>query len=224
MIRAVLFDMDGTLLDTEPLYRELWKRAIEELGWTVDYDQFFKRVSGMNMQDMRRACLEMYGESFPFEKIREVRRHYLTEWWKSNIPATKAGIPHILPILKKMGLRLAVATSSGEAYARGLLKQAEIDRYFDAYVTGDMVNKGKPDPEIFLRAAEALGVSPSECVVAEDSRNGVLAGAASGALTVMIPDLMPATEELIPLLWARLDSLESLPSLIKNYHLESENT
>ncbi len=224
MIRAVLFDMDGTLIDTEPLYRVLWKRAIEEMGWTLDFERFFQRVSGMNVQDMRAACLEMYGERFPFDEIRARRREYLSEWLTTNTPPLKAGVAQILPMLREMGIKLAVATSSGEAYARGLLRQTGIDPWFDAYVTGDMVERGKPDPEIFLRAAQMLGVAPEECIVAEDSKNGILAGHAAGMKTVMIPDLMPATEELIPLLWARIDSLEELPTLIEKFNLESENT
>ena len=224
MIRAVLFDMDGTLLDTERFYRRFWTEAMEELGVRVDIEHFFVLVSGTTMSDMKQICLAEYGADFPFDEIRARRGERLRAWRESNVPPLKPGVPHIFEELRRQGIRLALATSSGKEHAQVLLKSAGLESAFDACITGDAVKNGKPHPEIFLRAAEALGVPAEECVVVEDSRNGVLAGVAAGAKTVMVPDLTPVSEDLLPKLWAKLDTLEALPSLIENYNLESENT
>ena len=187
MIQAVLFDMDGTVLDSEPLYHACWERAMDEMHLDLDRDAFFLDVSGMNIPTMRAHCLKTYGADFPFEEVRELRRRY----------------------------RAALATSSSCEYATNLMKRHGIDGCFDAIIGGDCVKNGKPHPEIFLRAAELLGVQPEQCVVAEDSRNGVLAGHAAGMYTVMIPDLLPCSEDLRPLLWHCIDTLWELPALIE---------
>lgn len=225
MIRAVLFDMDGTLVDTERIYRACWRQAMDELGIVIDTERFFVNVSGMNIPTIRAFCEKEYGTEFPFEQLRQRRRSLMNERIERDGAPRKRGVPDIFPVLKRMGVKIAVASSSGIAWVPKVLRSAGIDvGVFDCLMTGDNVEHGKPDPEIFLKTAAALEVAPRECVVAEDSANGVRAGYAAGMRTVMIPDLQPCTETLRGLLWHCIDSLEILPSLIEKFNLEGENT
>ena len=224
MIKAVLFDMDGTLIDTERIYRPCWTRAMADMGVTVDEEYFFKRVAGMNIVTMQAFCEAEYGKAFPFLKIRTRRREYVLEHIeKEGIPC-KAGVPDVLYALKEMGIQLAVASSSGGDWVRTCLERAGIDvSLFACVMSGECVERSKPHPEIFLKTAAAMGLAPNECAVAEDSANGVLAGHAAGMKTVMIPDLQPCTDELRPCLWHCIDTLAALPALIENFNRESEN-
>ncbi len=223
MIKAVLFDMDGTLLDTERISRESWRRAMDAEGVCVDVGHFCKSVSGMTMDSIRAYCMREYGTDFPFDVIRAKRRDFLAEAVACDGTLRKAGVPGIFPVLKRMGIKLAVASSSREDWVRKCLGTAGVDvAFFDCLMTGEKVERSKPDPEIFLKAAAILGVTPEECVVAEDSANGVRAGHTAGMKTVMIPDLMPCADELRPLLWDCIDSLEMLPALIEKFNRESE--
>ncbi|MBQ9784840.1 MAG: HAD family phosphatase [Clostridia bacterium] len=224
MIKAVLFDMDGTLLDTESIYRPCWTEAFEKAGVSIDVDRFFVNVSGMNMPTMKAFCAREYGEAFPFEEIRNTRREILEARIERDGVPCKRGVPEILFTLQKMGIRMAVASSSGGNWVRKCLRLAGVDEaLFECIMTGERVEKSKPDPEIFLKTAAILGVDPAECVVAEDSANGVRAGVAAGMRTVMIPDLQPCTDDLRAILWHCIDSLEALPALIEKHNLESEN-
>lgn len=225
MIKAVLFDMDGTLLDTERLSRAAWSRALDAMGICIDKEQMFREISGMNIKGIRSFCLQRYGEKFPFDELRARRHAYMVEMIETDPTLRKEGVPEIFYAFKDMGIKLAVASSSSELWVRKCLGCAGVDiTLFDAFMTGEKVERSKPDPEIFLRAAEMLDLSPEDCVVAEDSYNGVKAGHAAGMKTVMIPDLQPMTDAFAPLLWARIDSLEELPALIEKFNLESENT
>jgi len=215
MIQAVLFDMDGTVLDSELLYHACWEKAMDEMHLDLDRDAFFLAISGMNMPTIRAHCLKTYGEDFPFEEFRELRHTYLMQALEAAPPPLKPGVPQIFATLRKMGIRTALATSSSCEYATNLMKRHGIDGCFDVIIGGDHVKNGKPHPEIFLRAAELLGVQAEQCVVAEDSKNGVLAGHAAGMYTVMVPDLLPCSEDLRPLLWHCIDTLWELPALIE---------
>lgn len=224
MIRAVLFDMDGTLIDSERIYRPAWIKALEDFGASIDTEYFFKRVAGMNITTMQAFCEAEYGKDFPFVEIRQRRREYVLEQIEREGIPCKPGVPAILSELMRRGIRIAVASSSGGEWVRFCLARAGIDAsLFECIMSGECVEKSKPDPEIFLKTAAAMGFSPEECVVAEDSANGVLAGYAAGMKTVMIPDLQPCTEALRPCLWHCIDTLEALPVLIENFNRESEN-
>lgn len=214
MIQAVLFDMDGTVFDTEPIYRRCWIRAAREIGFHVDMDLFFERICGLNMTDMAACVYRIYGEDTPFEEIRALRRAYLEEELANIDLPLKSGVPEIFYDLKARGIKLAIATSSGRKLVDRYLQMSGLEDVFDVIMTGELVEHGKPHPEIFLTAAEKLGISAECCVVVEDSPNGVRAGHAAGMYTVMVPDQHPCTEELRSLLWHCCDTLADLIPLI----------
>lgn len=214
MIKAVLFDMDGTVFDTEPIYRRGWIRAAKEVGFDVDMDLFFARICGLNMTDIAACVYRFYGDDTPFEQMRTLRRGYLDEDLESGILPFKSGAPEIFGELKKRGIKLALATSTGRKTVDRYLQMSGLEGVFDAIMTGETVTHGKPHPEIFLTAAERLGIAPAHCVVVEDSHHGIHAGHAAGMKTVMVPDLQPCTKEIESLLWHRCDTLSDLIPLI----------
>lgn len=214
MIKAVLFDMDGTVFDTEPIYRRCWIRAAKEVGFNEDMDLFFARICGLNMTDIASCVYRFYGEDTPFEEIRTLRRGYLDEELENCVLPFKAGAPEIFVELKKRDIKIALATSTGRKMVDRYLQMSGLEGVFDAIVTGETVTHGKPHPETFLTAAERLGVAPAHCVVVEDSHHGVMAGHTAGMFTVMVPDLQPCTEKIASLLWNRCDTLTDLIPLI----------
>ena len=216
MIRAVLFDMDGTVFDTEPIYRRCWIHAAKEVGFDVDMDLFFARVCGLNMTDIAACVYHFYGEETPFEEIRTLRRGYLDKELESGVLPFKSGAPEIFGELKMRGIKIALATSTGRKMVDRYLQMSGLEGVFDVIMAGESVVHGKPHPEIFLTAAERLGAAPEHCVVVEDSYNGIKAGHTAGMHTVMVPDLQPCTEEIASLLWHRCNTLTDILPLIDN--------
>ena len=215
MIQAVLFDMDGTIFDTEAIYRRCWIRAAKDVGFDEDMELFFERICGLIMTDMSALVHRIYGEDTPFEELRERRRFYLEEELASGVLPFKSGAPDILYSLKEKGIQIALVTSSGRKLVDRYLKMSGLEDVFDVIMTGETVTHGKPHPEIFLLAAEKLGILPTHCAVVEDSPNGIRAGHAANMYTVMVPDLHPCTEELASLLWHCCDTLADLVPLIE---------
>jgi beta-phosphoglucomutase len=193
VIRGVVLDMDGLMLDTEPIYKAAWQRAAAELGFDLD-DEWFSRLTGRPNRDCEREVLLRFGPEFPMPRFRA----RWPELWRSSadvrgIPL-KAGLLAFLSFVRQHALSSAVATSSDSSFTEFSLRSAGLDGHFDAVVTGDQIERGKPAPDIYLEAAARLGLEPPECVALEDSDAGVLAASAAGMVTVCIPDLKPPSE------------------------------
>lgn len=216
MIQAVLFDMDGTIFDTEVIYRRCWFRAAKDVGFKEDIDLFLQRVSGLNHADMAALVYRVYGDDAPFEALWGRWLECIDEEMACGILPLKAGAPDILFAFKERGIKIALVTSSGQRTVARYLQMSGLEGVFDAIVTGNQVTHGKPHPECFLTAAEELGISPAHCAVVEDSPNGIKAAHAAGMYTVMVPDLHPCTQELRPLLWHLCDTLTDLLPLVDN--------
>ena len=215
MIRAVLFDMDGTLLDTQRIYNECWKYAAEKTKFQGNIDEDIVAFSGMSRTDAIAYFKNKYGESFdplPMLELRNSCEPSIAE--KLGGVKLKPGVKDALTQLRAKKIRLAVATGSPLERAEAYLSQLGIFEKFDACITGESVTYSKPHPEIFWLAADALDCPPEECVVVEDSYNGIRAGYAAGMLTVMVPDTQPPVDEIRPLLWNCIDTLDQLPQLI----------
>lgn len=215
MIRGVLFDMDGTVIDSMPLYRDCWVRAAEEVGWRIDFTEHYTALAGMNHTDIDLYFKKNFGEDFPYAALSRARNRIIGENVRENGIPLKDGVPEIFDELHAMGCRVALVTSSNPARVELMMGASGLSRYFDLTVTGDRVLHGKPAPDIFLLGAKELGLTPGECVVAEDSINGAEAGIAAGMFTAVVPDLTPIPADLTKRLWKIGDSLKYLPGWIR---------
>jgi HAD superfamily hydrolase (TIGR01509 family) len=190
---AVIFDMDGLLFDSEALYQEAILAAARELGHSFTIADFLKLV-GRPWPVNRVALQQHIGPSGDVEAFRSAWiRHY--ELRKPSL-ALKAGVPELLDRLDELRLPRAICTSSGREEVAHNLELHGLAHRFNAVVAAGDYASGKPAPDPFLKAAQVLGVAPAECLALEDSHNGVRAAAAAGMRTIMVPDLLPATEEI----------------------------
>jgi HAD superfamily hydrolase (TIGR01509 family) len=192
-ITAIVFDMDGLLLDTEPIYKAAWQQASTELGFDLD-DQSYSRFTGRTTADCERELVRLFGTDFPMSRFRQRWR----ELWRRSVESggipIKTGLRPFLSFVKDEALLSAVATSSDAHFAEFSLRSAGIAECFDVLVSGDQVVRGKPAPDIYLEAARRLGCEPVECVALEDSDAGVFSASAAGMVTVCIPDLRPPSD------------------------------
>lgn len=202
---AVIFDMDGTLLDTEMVFRAIVFDVADELGYQMT-DAVHLAMVGSSHETTNRLLVEAYGASFPYtlfdEKCRAIMKNELAE----TVPV-KPGAREFLQALKAHKIPLAVATSSRSPHAYGHLGRAGLLDLFDEIVTRDDVVNPKPHPEPYLLAAKRLGVDPLACLALEDSHSGVRAAHAAGMQTIMVPDLVRPTDEIAALCVAVMESL-----------------
>ena len=218
MIKAVLYDMDGTVLDTMPFYERSWAYADEVLGGGGKLVAMIPHISGMNNNDCKTYVLTRMGEDFPYTEFRRLMRGKMAEIIESEGITCKAGAPEIFDTLRTMGIKQILVTSSPPKAVHPYLESVGITNAFDGIITGDMVEHSKPDPEIFLLGAKLAGCEPHECVVVEDAFSGARAGIAGGMLTVMIPEYPPIPKDVAEKLWHECKSLSELSGLIEEYN------
>ena len=208
-IQAALFDMDGTMFDTERLRFQTLRQASTELfGEAID-DQVLLGSLGLSARKAEALAKSRYGAEYPYAEIRARADALELAHVRAHGVPVKAGLYEVLERLKKSGLRLAVATSSRRAIAEEYLINANVLKYFDATVCGDEVSQGKPHPEIFQTAAAALGCAPAQCLVFEDSENGLLSGAACGGLPILLKDIKEPAPAIQAKALRAYDSLEA---------------
>lgn len=212
-IKAVIFDMDGTLHDSEIIHRRGWYRAAEEMN-----------ISGIEEDVVYCTGIGVVQAREYFEKVHpdvDWEEFHSCAYKHVNIMVDEGGIPvkkgaiELLDYLKSRNVKMAVATSTQTAMAKRDLALSGLLKYFEVVIGGDMVEKGKPDPDIFLMAARLLDVEPADCLGVEDSHNGVRALHAANIRCVFIPDLMEDTEELKKLYSYKLDSLDQIIPIIE---------
>ena len=191
-MKGAIFDMDGLLIDSERLYQETWHAMAAEVGVTLD-DSFAPAICGTVGETEERIVAQFIPGVEPKSFIAEVNRR--TQENQKNYVPLKPGAREILRGMHDAGWRIAVASSSSMEMIRHNLDFTDLIGYFNALVTGVGIPRGKPAPDIFLRAAAQLHLPPEDCWVFEDSLNGVRAGLAAGCRTVMIPDIVPAPED-----------------------------
>ena len=193
--KAFIFDMDGLLLDTEGVYKRSWSTACSALGFDLT-DELYLTLIGITVADCEKRLVSHFGEKFPLDRFRDdARTGYEAIVAAEGIPM-KSGVLVALDWAAKRNIPCGVGTSTKTAEARERLKHHGILDRFSVLVGGDQIKHGKPDPETFLKVAEALGQRPEDCLVFEDAHSGVLAAGAAGMSVALVPDLLPATPEI----------------------------
>ncbi len=196
MQKAFIFDMDGTLFDTETLTQEGLRAVSRRHSERDDVDDFYPTTCGTTLPKAKLLYDAYYGKDYPFYERREEIREWIKEFVDKNGIPIKKGAEKLLTYLKENGYKIAIATSSTRASTEGHIRNAGFEKYFDVMVCGDEIKNSKPHPEIFLTAAKKLGVNPENCFVVEDSYNGVESGALAGMKVFMIPDMnLPRQKE-----------------------------
>ena len=215
MIKGIIFDMDGLMFDTERLVIKAWDFAGKQMGYSITKDIVVKTL-GLNTENTRRVFIEHLGNNFDFYVFRKIRVDYMTDYIDKNGIPIKTGLIELLDFLKSNHYKMTVATSTEKEKTEYYFKKANISHYFDDIVCGDMIERGKPEPDIYLKASKIIGVAPNECLALEDSPIGILSAYRAGMKPVMIPDLVKPNEETNKILYAKLPTLFDVIELLNN--------
>ena len=213
--KAVIFDMDGILLDTESICDRTWTMAADQFH--LDPEKAAKAITlcrGTNKNGTRAVIKQSFGQDFDVDtflaKTSELF-YYIEETEGIKL------MPHVIEALdyiKNKGYKMALASSTRQTSVIRQLTNAGLISYFETITTGDMVEHGKPDPEIYLKACKSIGLDPKDCIAIEDSPNGLRSAKSAGLSTIMIPDLIPYTDDLKPIADTVIDSFNEIYSLL----------
>lgn len=194
-MKAVVFDMDGVLFDTEIVCMKAWM-AIAEKNGMEDMENVFPKCIGLNSNDSRQVVLEAYGEDFDYPQFRQEAAEWFQWYMRENGLPIKPGVPQLLAWLKDAGYFIGLASSTRSSSVYSHLEQSGFKDYFKVVITGDMVEHSKPRPDIYLLACRELGVNPAETYAIEDSPNGIRSAHAAGMRAIMVPDMIAPDEEM----------------------------
>lgn len=214
-ISAVIFDLDGLLVDSEPLYMRAWQSAASQFGIELTDDHYYSLL-GLPEAGYESAILKLFGEDFPLAAFRDSWRRLWSELILAGELRAKVGARRLLEALDTARVPVALATSSPRDRATVALRSADLDSYLRHIVVAEDVENAKPAPDLFLLAASRLGVSPSRCLVLEDSAPGAEAGLSAGMSVILVPDLCeppPDCAARVSMVAASLD--DALPHVLR---------
>ena len=184
----VIFDMDGLIFDTERLFMDFLKEQAKIRGYEISDEQYISTL-GLSGHALKNRMISYFGKGYPFEDISSDARASLNIYAQKNVLPVKKGITELLSFFRERGIPCACASASPRSAVKSYLESTGLDCYFSFAVGGDMVVRGKPDPEIFTAVCDHFKIAPSQALVLEDSENGIMAAYNGKIPVVCIPDL-----------------------------------
>lgn len=212
---AVVFDMDGVIFDSEICVKNIWREVCLAQGVT-NFDDHYDKCLGVNIQKAKKIMLDAFGKDFPYDECAKIESKIYHERYDGGRLPMKTGVNDLLSYLKDNKKKIALASSTRSEVVINQLRDANILKYFDTVIGGDMVTKSKPEPDIFLKACAELNVSPENAYAVEDSYNGIRSASAGKLKPIMVPDLLPPTEEISSLAEVVLPSLNDVIEYLEN--------
>ncbi len=194
--KAVIFDMDGVIFDTEKVYLDIWIEVFEKYGYKMT-KELYVNVMGTGRKNVIKTFLENFGDDLPIEKMYEEKDNQLFYIIENQGIPLKKGVKELFSMLKEKNYKIALATSAKRERVEKQIKDKWLKESFDAIVCGDDVEKGKPSPDIFLKAAKKIDVEPENCFVVEDSPAGIKAAFSGGMKGIHVEDLKAADEDIL---------------------------
>ena len=188
MIKAIIFDMDGLMIDSERVTFECYQERLKDMNLTMD-EEFYKTLLGKPIKGIYQRFYDVYGNDFPIENVIQDVHQLMAERFETEGVPVKKGLVELLHYLKDNNYKTIVATSSNRDCVDKILAQAKITEFFDDSICGDEVTKGKPNPEVFLKSCQKLGVNVDEAIVLEDSEAGIQASYDANIKVICIPDM-----------------------------------
>ncbi len=213
-IKAVIFDMDGVLIDTEKHYNAAWCEAAHMAGFGDFQREHALMLRSLDARLASEMMKDIFGAGFDYFAIRDVRRRLVAKRLERYGLEKKPGIDEILAFLHAQNIKAAVATATPIELTLQHLDRIGVRDQFDRIVSAKQVANGKPAPDVYLYACAQIGEEPSDCIAVEDSPNGIRSAYAAGCRPVMVPDLTPPDEEISHLLYAVADSLADIRGLL----------
>ena len=215
MIKAIIFDMDGLMIDSERVTFECYQEILKGMNLTMD-EEFYKILLGKPLKGIYQRFYDVYGNDFPIEDvIKDVHALMAKRFETEGVPI-KTGLKSLLEYLKENNYKTIVATSSNRDRVDTILSQAQITDYFDDSICGDEVTKGKPNPEVFLKSCQKLGVNVDEAIVLEDSEAGIQASYDAGIKVICIPDMKYPEKQYEEKTFKILKDLNGVTEYLKN--------
>lgn len=214
MKKAVIFDMDGLMIDSERVTYNEYVKKLEQLGHYDFTEELYRNCLGKNKQGICQVFIDHYGEDFPMTEVWDDVHVWIDESLRQYVPKKK-GLVELLEYLKANNYKTIVATSSGRTRVDEILKNADLTKYFDDTICGDEVTHGKPHPEIFLTACQKLDVKPDEALVLEDSEAGILAAYDGHIDVICVPDMKYPEPQFVEKVTKIVDSLDEVIDYLK---------
>lgn len=188
MVKAVIFDMDGLMIDSERVTFEGYQKVMGKMGLSISKD-FYKQLLGKPIKGIYQCFYDTYGNDFPIASVIKEVHQYMADLFENEGVPLKTGLINLLEYLKTHQYKTIVATSSNRDRVDAILTRANIMQYFDDSICGDEVTHGKPHPEVFLNSCKKLGVQPEEAIVLEDSEAGIQAAHSANISVLCVPDM-----------------------------------
>ena len=214
MKKAVIFDMDGLMIDSERVTYNEYVKKLAQLGHHDFTEELYRNCLGKNKQGICQVFIDHYGQDFPMDEVWDDVHVWIDESLRQYVPKKK-GLVELLEYLKANNYKTIVATSSGRARVDEILKNGNLTEYFDDSICGDEVTHGKPHPEIFLTACQKLDVKPEEALVLEDSEAGILAAYDGHIDVICVPDMKYPEPQFVEKVTKIVDSLDQVIDYLK---------